>query len=120
MTHDVKSYCLADAAAALALSSPSASDAELKGILAMASDVPAERIDTCFAELKAGDMFSALRGMAMVAEMALGHKPSVDEIRDVFQSCVWNDDGNNQATVNLTIASEDGSEDAKISVTKRY
>lgn len=117
MTHDVKSYDLKDAATALAMTDPAASDAELKGILAMASDIPEERLETAFAELRKTDTIQSLRGMVLILRMALGRAPTTAELNDCFQSFAWNDDGHASLTATIKVEADDG--EAEIKITKK-
>lgn len=112
MTHCVKSYDLADAMAAISLMPADTSEGELKGILAVASDVPPHRLDACFAGIK--DMLPTVHNFVVIARMALGHQPSVGEMREFFELFQWNDDNIDKTTTRLRIEAMDGTAEITI------
>lgn len=120
MTHAVKTYCIADALAVMALKAGEIPAEDLKGILAMATDIPEDRLADAVAELEASGLPRAVQGMALMFRMANGREPTVPDMRETLKKAVWNDDHDKTATLNMGLENEDGSERADITITKKY
>lgn len=115
-----KSYDIVDASALIALSPMGTSDEEVKAILIAATDIPADKIDTCFNELKPSGMIGHLRGLAMLYRLATGEEPTPEAMRQTFQGAVWNDDGESTSTYKVKIVDDDGETTSEITVQNTY
>jgi hypothetical protein len=102
-------YDFRAAAVALAMAPATATDDEIRGIIAAASDVPADKLDKCFNEIK--QSMPQLQMMALLAQaMQDGQPMTARELEAVFVDAEWIDDGKGEATYSMTITDEDGEE----------
>ena len=115
-----KTYSVVDAAVLFSLTPAGTPDGELKAILVSATDIPADKIDTCWTELKASGMVNSLRGLAMVQKMASGKEPTVEAMREAFKGATWTDDGESHATYQVEFEDEDGNKQAEVSIKTHF
>ena len=115
-----KSYDVADAAALIAMTPAGTSDEEVKAILIAATDIPADRIDACFTELKQSGIIDHMRGLAMLYKLATGDDATVEAMRSTLQGAGWNDDGENRSEYNVKIVNDDGETASEITVKNTY
>lgn len=108
------SYDVSDALAVMLTSPPDTADGDLKAMLAEASDIPANRLDFAFDEIKQG--LPALYPIVMVLAISLGRQPTAHELRPMLTECNWVDDDGHDLNIHMSVQDEDGHETASVSM----
>lgn len=93
-------YAMATALAAWAMTPRDVTDEELRGILTSASDVPEDRLDACFAEMK-----QALEPTRQMVELitAMAGPQTARQLEEVFGESMWIDDDKGTAKYGVQV-----------------